>query len=274
MPCPKCGYVSFDHLDACKRCGTDLTEEKRRRAGVGSAASAVVPLRAMPGFQEISGLSGDRPGAAPSVIAGSSDPAAQPPMADQERSGSRAWRVPTGTLALPDPPIGGRLAAEATWGDETRLPGAQALPKGGIIIRAAAWIVDVVCLFLTTIGLAFLVLATIWFGGRLGGEINDQVRALAAGSGVLIVVSSGFLYFTFFAGSSGQTPGKRLFGLKIIRETGEEMTYGRACLRSICWIVSLLLFSIGFLMIAFNKQKQGLHDKLARTYVVRTKPAL
>jgi uncharacterized RDD family membrane protein YckC len=273
MPCPKCGYVSFDHLDACKRCGTDLTEEKRHRARGGSFVVAV-PLRAMPGFQETSGLSGDRPGAASSVMAGSSDPSAESLMANQERSDSRTWRAPTGTLALPDPPIGGRLAPAATWGDDTRPLGAEALLKGGIMIRTAAWIADVICLFLTTIGLAFLVVATIWFGGRLGGEINDQVRALAAGSGALIVMSTGFLYFTFFAGSSGQTPGKRLFGLKIIRETGEEMTYGRACLRSIYWIVSLLLFSIGFVMIAFNKQKQGLHDKLARTYVVRTKRAL
>jgi len=273
MPCPKCGYVSFDHLNACKKCGADLTEERRRRVGVGLPASTVVPFRPVPGLQEISGLSGDWSGAVPPMLAGSSDPATQPPMAVPAGSDSRAWRVPTGTLALPDPPIGGRLAPAASWSEDTRPLGAQALPKGGIIVRMAAWIADVICLFLTTIGLAFLVLATIWFGGRLGGEINDQVRALAAGSGALIVVSTGFLYFTFFVGSCGQTPGKRLFGLRIIQETGEEMTYGRACLRSLYWIVSLLLFSIGFVMIALNKQKQGLHDKLARTYVVRTRPA-
>ena len=141
--------------------------------------------------------------------------------------------------------------------------------KAGFWIRLVAWIADIVCLFLATIALAVLVLTTIWFGGRLGGEINDQVMALAGYSSAIIVMTSGFLYFTLFVGSRGQTPGKMLFGLSIVRVNGEEMTYGRACLRSLCWIISLLLFSVGFLMIAFTRQKQGLHDMLAGTYVVR-----
>lgn len=30
MRCPKCGYISFDHLDRCSRCRTDLTGERSR----------------------------------------------------------------------------------------------------------------------------------------------------------------------------------------------------------------------------------------------------
>lgn len=30
MRCPKCGYHSFDYLDNCKKCGSDLTEQKLR----------------------------------------------------------------------------------------------------------------------------------------------------------------------------------------------------------------------------------------------------
>ena len=30
MKCPKCGYHSFDHLDSCKKCSTDLTEHKAK----------------------------------------------------------------------------------------------------------------------------------------------------------------------------------------------------------------------------------------------------
>ena len=30
MKCPKCGYHSFDHLDSCKKCSTDLTEHKSK----------------------------------------------------------------------------------------------------------------------------------------------------------------------------------------------------------------------------------------------------
>jgi uncharacterized RDD family membrane protein YckC len=60
-----------------------------------------------------------------------------------------------------------------------------------------------------------------------------------------------------------------LFGLRIIQVTGEDLTFRRALARWTGQSLSLLLFGIGFLMVAFSRQKQGLHDKLAGTYVVR-----
>jgi uncharacterized RDD family membrane protein YckC len=176
-------------------------------------------------------------------------------------------------LLLPDvaaPPYhspGSGLPPLGSWDRASEQVGVAA--KAGFWIRLVAWIADIVCLFLATIALAVLALTTIWFGGRLGGEINDQVMALAGFSSAAIVMGSGFLYFTLFVGSRGQTPGKLLFGLRIVAVNGKEMTYGRACVRSLCWIISLLLFSVGFLMIAVTRQKQGLHDVLAGTYVVR-----
>ncbi len=145
--------------------------------------------------------------------------------------------------------------------------------KAGFWIRLAAWVVDLACLFLVTIALALAALITIYLGGQLGGEINDQVMALAGYSSAAIVMLSGVVYFTIFIGSCGQTPGKMLFRLKVVRVDGQEMTYGRALLRSLCWILSLLLFSSGFLMIAFTRQKRGLHDMLAGTSVIRLQPS-
>lgn len=141
--------------------------------------------------------------------------------------------------------------------------------KAGFWIRLAAWIVDLACLFLVTIALALAALITIYLGGQFGGEINDQVMALAGYSSTAIVMLSGVVYFTIFVGSCGQTPGKMLFRLKVVRADGQEMTYDRALLRSLCWILSLLLFGIGFLMIACTRQKRGLHDMLTGTSVIR-----
>ena len=141
--------------------------------------------------------------------------------------------------------------------------------KAGFWIRLAAWVVDLACLFLVTIALVLAALITIYLGGKFGGEINDQVMALAGYSSAAIVMLSGVVYFTIFVGSCGQTPGKMLFGLKIVRSDGQEMTYGRALLRSLCFLLSLLLFSVGFLMIACTRQKRGLHDMLAGTSVIR-----
>lgn len=141
--------------------------------------------------------------------------------------------------------------------------------KAGFWIRLAAWIADFVCLVLVTIALTFSVLTTIYLGGQLGGEINDQVIALAGYASTAIVLCSGVAYFTIFVGSCGQTPGKMLFRLKVVRIDGQEMTYGRALIRSLCWMLSLLLFGIGFLTIACTGHKRSLHDMLAGTAVIR-----
>lgn len=136
-------------------------------------------------------------------------------------------------------------------------------------MRLAAWLIDVACLFLVTITSTVVALTTIYLGGQLGGEINDQVIALGGYTAAAIVLFSGVVYFTLFVGSCGQTPGKMLFRLKVTRANGQEMTYGRAWLRSLAWMLSLLLFGLGFLMIACTRQKRALHDILAGTSVIR-----
>jgi uncharacterized RDD family membrane protein YckC len=141
--------------------------------------------------------------------------------------------------------------------------------EAGFWIRLAAWVVDLACLFLVTIALALAALITIYLGGQLGGEINDQVMALAGYSSAAIVMLSGVGYFTIFVGTCGQTPGKMLFRLKVVRTDGQEMTYGSALIRSLCWMLSLLLFGIGLVMIACTHRKRGLHDMLAGTSVIR-----
>jgi uncharacterized RDD family membrane protein YckC len=78
-------------------------------------------------------------------------------------------------------------------------------------------------------------------------------------------------YFTYFHGTIGQTPGKKLLGLKVIDITGKEMTLGIAFLRWVGYIISKLVLFLGFIWIAFDRRKQGWHDKIAGTCVIRTK---
>lgn len=145
--------------------------------------------------------------------------------------------------------------------------------KAGFWIRLAAWIADLACLFLIIIALTFVALTTIYLGGQLGGEINDLVIALAGYTSATIVLFSGVVYFTIFVGSCGQTPGKMLFHLKVVRVNGQEITYGEAFLRSLYWMLSLLLFGLGFLMIAWTRHKRAMHDMLAGTSVIRLQHA-
>lgn len=79
------------------------------------------------------------------------------------------------------------------------------------------------------------------------------------------------LYFILFWGSAGQTPGKAALGLKVINESGGPVGYGTAFLRYIGYTISFLILGLGFIWIIFDGRKQGWHDKIPGTVVVRTK---
>jgi len=58
-------------------------------------------------------------------------------------------------------------------------------------------------------------------------------------------------------------------GIKIIRTDSSPITLPYALLRYLGYIVSTITLLIGFIWIAFDERKQGLHDKIADTYVVK-----
>lgn len=80
------------------------------------------------------------------------------------------------------------------------------------------------------------------------------------------------LSIAYFAGSwvkSGQTIGGMLMDFKVVGANGKPVSWGRALLRYVGYIVSAVCLSLGFLWAAFDRKRQGWHDKLAGTYVVR-----
>ena len=68
----------------------------------------------------------------------------------------------------------------------------------------------------------------------------------------------------------GKTPGRNIVGLEIVDAAGEEMSFGRGILREIVGkFISGIFFYLGYIWVAFDERKQGWHDKIAGTYVVR-----
>ena len=67
----------------------------------------------------------------------------------------------------------------------------------------------------------------------------------------------------------GATPGKLVAKLKIVdAETGSKLSIGQAFIRYIAYIPAMLVFFLGFIWVAFDKKKQGWHDKIAGTVVI------
>ncbi len=66
------------------------------------------------------------------------------------------------------------------------------------------------------------------------------------------------------------TPGKMLIHARIVdADSLQPTTPGRLLVRYIGYYLSTIPLLLGFVWIAFDKRKQGLHDKLARTVVIR-----
>jgi uncharacterized RDD family membrane protein YckC len=66
------------------------------------------------------------------------------------------------------------------------------------------------------------------------------------------------------------TPGKMMISARIVdAETGEAPSTGQMIGRYLGYFLSTVVFGLGFLWIAFDRKKQGWHDKLAGTVVVR-----
>ncbi len=66
------------------------------------------------------------------------------------------------------------------------------------------------------------------------------------------------------------TPGKMALRLKVVdANTGEKLSLGQAIGRYFAYIVAALPLLLGYIWIGIDKRKQGLHDKLAGTVVIR-----
>jgi uncharacterized RDD family membrane protein YckC len=85
------------------------------------------------------------------------------------------------------------------------------------------------------------------------------------------IILSG-LYFVAFWVTRGQTLGMMVAGVKVIRLDGTGVDTGRAIVRYFGYIISIIPLFLGFIWIAIDAHKQGWHDKMAETYVVKVPP--
>jgi len=88
---------------------------------------------------------------------------------------------------------------------------------------------------------------------------------------LLSIISWGIVNVAYFIGFwawRGQTLGQMVTNVKVVRTDGKPVDLRTAVLRFLGYIVCVLTLGIGFLLVAFDDRKQGLHDKIAGTYVI------
>ena len=84
----------------------------------------------------------------------------------------------------------------------------------------------------------------------------------------------GVLYYTYFWSSSspwpGQTLGNKALGIRVVRTDGSDLSITQALIRYVGLVISIICLFIGVIWAAFDPNKQGWHDKIAGTYVVKS----
>ncbi len=78
------------------------------------------------------------------------------------------------------------------------------------------------------------------------------------------------LYFVLLESSTMQaTIGKKIMKIVVIDSKGNRISILRSFLRNISKLISTLILFLGFIMVAFDKKKQALHDKIAKVYMLK-----
>lgn len=138
-----------------------------------------------------------------------------------------------------------------------------AVRYGGFWIRTVAYLLDMVPIMVLS---AVSVAVPFFVDPRIGSFVGLAV--------MVVVALYGFWDAWMLPATRGYTLGKKMLGLAITTDparTGVGLGWGKAFVRLIGLAISGAVFGIGFLLVAFTSKKQGLHDMIAGTFVVRTK---
>lgn len=133
---------------------------------------------------------------------------------------------------------------------------------------AGFWIRFVACLVDNLI--IMIIIAPYWFYNyqQMMAMPADQIPFYSAGDAILnLVMAAAVVWFWV---KKGATPGKMLFGLQVRdAKTGQFISVPRALLRYFSYLISSVILCLGLIWVGFDKKKQGWHDKIAKTVVVK-----
>jgi uncharacterized RDD family membrane protein YckC len=116
------------------------------------------------------------------------------------------------------------------------------LPRADFMVRMGALLIDVILVAVML--------------GVIHGSHQAQLIVLAVYGAIMWKVK-------------GTTIGGIVFGLQVVRADGRPIDWSTAIVRALSCFLSLVVVGLGFIWIAFDDQRQGWHDKIAGTLVVR-----
>ncbi|MGB0839464.1 MAG: RDD family protein [Chitinophagales bacterium] len=143
----------------------------------------------------------------------------------------------------------------------------------GFWLRVVAYFIDGVILQVVSSLVVMPIMGVNMEALAGAGENPEEIMSLmltTLGPVIGITTLIGWLYFSLMESSEKQaTVGKMALGLKVVDMYGDKLTFLRATGRHFAKIVSGTILGIGYIMAGFTERKQGLHDMIASTLVVK-----
>jgi uncharacterized RDD family membrane protein YckC len=142
-------------------------------------------------------------------------------------------------------------------------PRTASVQYAGFWIRVGAYFIDTVVMVIPICLFGYLYRAATPASTRLEHSAVDLVANLY--TSIIWWIYCAVLESSVWQG----TIGKKVLGLKVTDLDGQRISFGRATGRYFSLILSALPLCIGFMMVGWTQRKQGLHDMIAGTFVVR-----
>ncbi len=146
------------------------------------------------------------------------------------------------------------------WAEVADVQGkASSLPLSSFKKRTSAFLIDFALIFAITMAITFIPQLLSPISTSLGSEISTLL---------FITIGLLWLYSTLLEGFNGQSIGKRVIGLKVVRTDGKKMSYDHAAVRNFGKVLPLLPFD---LLLGWRIKSQAFmryFDKFAGTTVI------
>jgi len=155
----------------------------------------------------------------------------------------------------------------------------------GIVTRGVALIIDILIVIVAVLVISASLSLPLDFFLGINMEacaVNTSATSTQASFGFMrswlclvygwlliwIAFLTGPVYFIFLTTAGGQTIGKYVMGVRIVRVDGKQMSYIKALVRYLGYFVSIATLGIGFLWVIVDAQRRALHDHMAGTCVI------
>ena len=146
----------------------------------------------------------------------------------------------------------------------------------GFASRFVAFGIDLALVLVSAGVINWVIVAAL---GLLGIDVLEPMSSAAGDFGRIIMLIGKivliampfmllFTYWLIFWTVTGQTIGKRIMGVRVVRMDGQRMKAGNSVRRILMYFVSMVPFFLGFLWILIDDERRGWHDKVANTCVI------